>query len=82
MQVTIDIPDTLYRELEEDASSKHISVQQAAVLRLDLKKADSTESPVKMTVPVQLPLVRSTEPGTLDLTKNLNDAWFDDFHAA
>ena len=82
MQVTIDIPEPRYRELENEANAKQISVQQAAVLRLDPAQSHPGKSAGQAGTKVRFPLIDATEPGTLDLTKNLNDAWFVTFDKA
>ncbi len=79
MQITIDIPEPLYRELEEEAMNRHLSVPEIAALRLHAGGTPETNAGGHA---VSLPLVQSGLPGTLDLSLNLNDAVFDDFDAA
>jgi hypothetical protein len=71
MRTTIDIPDSLYRTLKSRAAAEGTSVK-AIVLRSverDLNRPLGGNRTAK-----RLPVIKSTAPGTLDLTKvNLYD---------
>lgn len=64
MRTTVDIPDPTYRKLKAKAAQQGCSVK-----RLILHSVDSllSDRPAKKTQ-IRLPLLRSKEPGTLDLT--------------
>lgn len=79
MQVTIDIPEPLYREMQNEARDRHISLQELAAFRLSSQTMRQTTSKEQQVV---LPLVHSEQPGTVDLNRNLNEMAFDDLHAS
>ena len=65
MRTTVDIPDALYRELKSKAAREKSSVKELILrgveveLRIRRKRKQSRR--------LQLPLVRSKTPGTLDI---------------
>ncbi len=65
MRTTVDIPDALYRELKSKAAREKSSVKELILrgveveLRIRRKRKQSRR--------LQLPLVRSKAPGTLDI---------------
>ncbi len=65
MRTTVDIPDALYRELTSKAAREKSSVKELILrgveveLRIRRKRKQSRR--------LQLPLVRSKAPGTLDI---------------
>ena len=64
MRTTVDIPDPTYRKLKAKAAQQGSSVK-----RLILRGVDTLLSERRhKTAPVRLPLLRSKEPGTLDLS--------------
>lgn len=64
MRTTVDIPDPTYRKLKSKAAQRGCSVKELILrsvekeLRPDIRKRGR----------IQLPIVRSKEPGTLRLT--------------
>lgn len=85
MQVTIDIPEPVYRELESQARAARTSLQDLLAERavgLARGAAEASSSPSQK---VQLPLITGGEPGPLLLNgTNLNDMMFmtdDEFNA-
>ena len=65
MRTTIDIPDETYRTLKIKAAEEGTTVREI-VLRGIAREFQGTEGrPVRK---LQLPLIRSSRPGTLNLT--------------
>ena len=64
MRITLDIPGTIYRQLKGRAASEGETVG-AFILRAVVQALQKPRRKVRR--PVKLPLVRSKEPGTLDL---------------
>ena len=70
MRTTIDIPDETYRDLKIKAARESVPVRQI-VLRGIQRELEGTERrPIRK---LQLPLIRSSRPGTLDLTNEQID---------
>ena len=64
MQVTIDIPEPLYREVESVAKAAHKSVAELALDQLN--RVASMRG--------RYPLIKSNRPGSMDLSKiDVND---------
>lgn len=64
MRTTVDIPDPTYRKLKAKAAQQGCSVK-----RLILRGVDGLLSERRQkAVPIRLPLLRSKQPGTLDLS--------------
>ena len=64
MRTTVDIPDPTYRKLKSKATEQGCSVK-ALILRSVEKEL---QAGARKKGRIQLPLVRSKEPGTLHLT--------------
>ncbi len=64
MRTTVDIPDPVYRRLKSKASNEGSSAKELILrgVELILKKA-----PRKTGRKVKLPLIKSKQPGTLEL---------------
>jgi hypothetical protein len=69
MRTTIDIPDTLYRELKVRAAQEGTTVRQLLLEGVELARQQRS-TPRK---PFVLPLIPSSRPGTLDLTNEQID---------
>jgi hypothetical protein len=65
MRTTIDIPDETYRELKVKAAREGTAVRQI-VLRGIQRELEGTSG--RRVRKLQLPLIRSSRPGTLKLT--------------
>lgn len=76
MRTTIELPESIYRQGEQVARSKGVTVEEFIIqaFERELKAAPGAPSRSKR---VTLPLIPSKEPGTLDL-KDFN---FDDLLA-
>jgi hypothetical protein len=85
MQVTIDIPEPVYRELESQARAARTSLQDLLAERAVGLARGATEASSSPSQKVQLPIIRGGEPGPLLLNgTNLNDIMFmtdDEFNA-
>ena len=64
MRTTVDIPDSLYRQLKSRAASEGSSVKE---LILRGSQHVLKEKPRKRRSRVKFPIIPSKEPGTLDL---------------
>ena len=64
MRTTVDIPDPVYRRLKSRAASEGSSAKELILLGV---KQILKRSPRKTRGRVKLPIVRSKEPGTLEL---------------
>lgn len=70
MRTTVDIPDETYRNLKIKAAQEGTPVRQI-ILRGIQRELEGTEGkPVRK---LQLPLIRSSRPGTLHLTNEQID---------
>ena len=63
MQTTVDIPDPTYRKLKRRGAEEGCSVKDLILRGVERE----LESPTRLRR-VKLPLVRSKQPGSLDLT--------------
>ena len=70
MRTTMDIPDEIYRRLKVKAALDGESVRQIALRGIQRELAGTEEKPVRK---LQLPLIRSSRPGTLELTNEQID---------
>jgi plasmid stability protein len=70
MRTTIDIPDETYRELKIKAAREGKPVRQIVMRGIQRELAGAEEKPVRK---LQLPLIRSAHPGTLELTNEQID---------
>jgi hypothetical protein len=64
MRTTVDIPDTLYRELKTKAASEGRSVKQLILRGVEAELGQSKRKRGKRIVP---PIIKSKRPGTLHL---------------
>ncbi len=65
MRTTIDIPDETYRDLKIKAARESIPLRQIVLRGIQRELAGADERPIRK---LQLPLIRSSRPGTLHLT--------------
>ena len=70
MRTTIDIPDETYRDLKIKAAREGKPVRQIVMCGIQRELAGAEEKPVRK---LQLPLIRSSHPGTLELTNEQID---------
>jgi plasmid stability protein len=70
MRTTIDIPDETYRDLKIKAAREGKPVRQIVMRGIQRELAGAEEKPVRK---LQLPLIRSSHPGTLELTNEQID---------
>jgi hypothetical protein len=70
MRTTIDIPDEIYRAVKVMAAERDTTVREIALRGIQLALAGADEKPVRR---LKLPLIRSSQPGTLDLTNEQID---------
>lgn len=69
MRTTIDIPDATYRELKIRAAREGTTVRQLVLLGVELARQQKAAAKK----PFALPVIRSSQPGTLDLTNEQID---------
>jgi hypothetical protein len=75
MRTTVDIPDPVYRQLKSQAALRGCSVKELILrgVETELARPDSKRKPHR----VKLPIVDSSEPGSLHLTnKVINELLF------
>jgi hypothetical protein len=70
MRTTIDIPDETYRDLKIKAAREGSPVRQIVLRGIQRELEGGGEQPVRK---LQLPLIRSSRPGTLHLTNEQID---------
>jgi hypothetical protein len=70
MRTTIDIPDETYRDLKVKAAQEGTPVRQIVLRGIQRELEGAGEKPVRK---LQLPLIRSSRPGTLHLTNEQID---------
>lgn len=70
MRTTIDIPDEIYRDLKIKAVREGKPVRQIVLRGIERELKEADERPVRK---LQLPLIRSSRPGTLELTNEQID---------
>ncbi len=63
MRTTVDIPDAIYRRLKATAAEQGCTVKE-----LVLRGVENQLKAQKPHRPVRLPIVRSKQPGSLELT--------------
>ena len=71
MQTFVNLPDSLYRESEELAASRGSTIEQIIIEAVDKDVhagLRSTPSYASGDREIELPLIRSDSPGTLDLS--------------
>ena len=64
MRTTVDIPDTTYRKLKSKAAQQGCSVKELVLRGVEKQLQGGSRKKGR----IQLPIVRSKEPGTLRLT--------------
>ena len=64
MRTTVDIPDSLYRDLKSKAAGEGRSVKELILRGVEI---ELQLRPTRRRRPVSLPLVRSKQPGTVVL---------------
>ncbi|HUY81413.1 MAG TPA: hypothetical protein VMU92_06785 [Acidobacteriaceae bacterium] len=74
MRTTVDIPDALYRELKGKAAKEGRSVKEIILRGVEVELRPQTRRTLGSTKRIRLPIIKSKEPGTLDLD---NDRIFD-----
>jgi hypothetical protein len=67
MRTTIDLPDQVFRELKALAAMKGISLKEVFQTAIEHELASANKADV-VRDRVQLPLLKSKNPGTLNLT--------------
>jgi hypothetical protein len=70
MRTTVDIPDETYRDLKIKAAQEGTPVRQIVLRGIQRELEGTVEKPVRK---LQLPLIRSSHPGTLHLTNEQID---------
>jgi plasmid stability protein len=70
MRTTIDIPDETYCDLKIKAAREGKPVRQIVMRGIQRELAGAEENPVRK---LQLPLIHSSRPGTLELTNEQID---------
>jgi hypothetical protein len=65
MRTTVDIPDTLYRDLKSKAAGEGRSVKELILRGVEIELQIKAQR--RHLRPVSLPLVRSKQPGTVAL---------------
>lgn len=65
MRTTIDIPDETYRALKIQAAHEGVAVRQIVLRAVERDLKQSTVRPIRK---LNLPLIRSSQPGTRNLT--------------
>lgn len=71
MRTTVEIPDEIYRELKIKAAREGKTVREIVLQGLQQELENNEKSrPIRK---LKLPLIRSSRPGTLDLTNEQID---------
>ncbi len=70
MRTTIDIPDDIYRELKIKSAREGTTVRQILLRGIQHELEGAVENRVRK---LELPLIRSSRPGTLNLTNEQID---------
>jgi hypothetical protein len=70
MRTTIDIPDQTYRDLKVKAAREGKTVREIVLLGINKELSAAEERPVRK---LKLPVIRSSQPGTLELTNEQID---------
>ena len=70
MRTTIDVPNETYRDLKMKSAREGKSVRQIVLRGIQRELEAAEEMPVRK---LQLPLIRSSRPGTLKLTNEQID---------
>jgi hypothetical protein len=67
MQTLVDLPDSLYRKGAEIAAARGATIQQLIVDAVAREVRGGAENPGEREI--ELPLIRSKSPGSLDLSQ-------------
>ena len=70
MRTTIDIPDETYRQLKIKAANEGVPIRNILLRCLQNELSPSKPQPIRK---LKLPLIRSSRPGTLNLTNEQID---------
>jgi hypothetical protein len=70
MRTSIDIPDATYRDLKVKAAREGVSVRLVVLRGIERELEGEEEKPVRR---LELPLIHSTRPGTLELNNEQVD---------
>jgi hypothetical protein len=68
MQTTVNLPDSLYQKSEQLAASRGATVEQFIVEAVKKEVQGDSRSGTYGDSEVELPVIRSRRPGTLDLS--------------
>ena len=67
MRTTVDIPDVLYRELKGKAAREGRSVKEIILRSVEVEMRPRPRQVSPAPKNLRLPIIKSKEPGTLDL---------------
>jgi hypothetical protein len=70
MRTTIDIPDETYRSLKTKAAREGKTVREIVLVGIQKELAANSARPIRK---LKLPVIRSSRPGTLELTNEQID---------
>lgn len=70
MRTTLDIPDSLYREIKIHAATEGRSIREVILEGVEMRLSNRGATPVK---PFKVPVIHSKRPGTLNLTNEQID---------
>jgi len=70
MRTTIDIPDETYRKLKIKAATEDRTIREITLRGIERELQEEEKRPVQK---LKLPLIRSSQPGTLELTNEQID---------
>lgn len=70
MRTTLDIPDETYRQLKIKAANEGVPVRIILLRGIQTELGPSKPQPIRK---LRLPLIRSSRPGTLNLTNEQID---------
>ncbi len=70
MRTSVDIPDTIYREMKIRAATEGVTIREVILEGLDMRLQRPSSAPPSR---FQVPVIRSKRPGTLNLTNEQID---------
>jgi len=70
MRTTIDIPDETYRKLKIKAATEDRTIREITLRGIERELQEEEKRPVQK---LKLPLIRSSQPGALELTNEQID---------
>jgi|HubBroStandDraft_5_1064220.scaffolds.fasta_scaffold11705_5 hypothetical protein len=73
MRTTIDIPDEIYRKLKIKAAVDGQTVREIALRGIERELEEGEKGEKRHIQRLNLPLIRSSQPGTLELTNEQID---------